>query len=321
YVKLYKDWGWVIGTGVYVDDLRGEISSFKLKTWGLFSLVLVLVLSYSLFYANKITKQISNISEDINSTGENIFSSISNLQNVGGSLSDSSSRNAAFLEETVASLDEITSMVKNNSENAKKAADLSEQATIFAKNGEQQMSQLLASMNEIQAYSKKIAEITGVIDDIAFQTNLLSLNAAVEAARAGEQGRGFAVVADAVRGLAQRTSVSAKDITALISDSVSAIENSVKIAEHSSSVLTQIASSVNDVSNLNSEIAVASGEQTAGVEQISRAMNELDQATQSNASGALSVNENTKDISTLVHKTYGLTDELNKVVNGAKKAA
>jgi methyl-accepting chemotaxis protein len=321
YVELYKKWDWVVGTGVYIDDIRAEISILKLKIWGLFGFVMFIVLAYSLVYANRITKIISNISVNLNETGKSIFSSVESLQVVGGNLSESSNRNAAFLEQTVASLDEITSMVKINSANAKKAAELSEGATTFAKNGEAQMKQLLQSMIEIQAYSKKIAEISGVIDDIAFQTNLLSLNAAVEAARAGEQGRGFAVVADAVRGLAQRTSVSAKDITSLIRDSVSAIEKSVKIAEESNSVLTQIASSVNNVSTLNSEISMASSEQTSGVEQISKAMNELDQSTQSNASGALSVNENTKDISLLIQKTYNLTDTLNKVVNGEKKAS
>ncbi|MCK6597775.1 MAG: methyl-accepting chemotaxis protein [Bdellovibrionaceae bacterium] len=321
YVYLYKPWGLVIGTGVYIDDIRNEIFQLRLKIWGSFGLLLLVVLIASFMFADKTSKTISTISENLNQTGKNIHSSVDNLKNVGGNLSDSSSRNAAFLEETVASLDEITSMVKSNSENASKAAELSSSALKHAQDGEKQMRQLLTSMSEIQAYSKKIADISGVIDDIAFQTNLLSLNAAVEAARAGEQGRGFAVVADAVRGLAQRTSVSAKDITSLIRDSVLAIEKSFKIAEESNVMLTQIAQSVNNVSTLNSEISMASSEQSMGIEQIAKAMNELDQSTQSNASGALSVNESTHDISILVEKTYELTESLNIVINGEKKAS
>ncbi len=321
YVALFKNWDWVVGTGVYIDDIRNEVAAFKYRIWGLFSLVFFIVLSYSLVYTNRITKMISDISVSLNTAGKSINTSVDSLKTIGGSLSESSTRNAAFLQETVASLEEVTSMFKLNSDNAKKAAELSGQMTTASNEGEQQMIQLLRSIAEIQAFSKRIDDISTVIDDIAFQTNLLALNAAVEAARAGEQGRGFAVVAEAVRNLAQKSSVSAKDITSLVKESASAIEKSVGIAEQSSKVLTRISQFVNTVSVLNSEISVAGTEQSTGVEQISRAMNEIDQSTQTNATNAQSVSENTNDISELIQSTYQLTDSLDKIVNGDKKAA
>lgn len=320
YVALFKNWNWVIGTGIYIDDIRTEVATLRWKIWGLFSLVFLFVLAYSIIYTNRITKIISDITLSLNSAGKSIHSSVDSLHTIGGNLSESSARNAAFLEETVASLEEITSMCKVNSNNAKKAADLSGEMTNVSKEGEQQMTQLLKAMQDLQNFSRRIDEISTIIDDIAFQTNLLSLNAAVEAARAGEQGRGFAVVAEAVRTLAQKSSVSAKDITSLIRESASAIEKSVTIAEQSNSVLTRITQFVNTVSVLNSEISVAGSEQSSGIEQVALAMNEIDKSTQSNATNAQNVRENTKDISELVQTTYHLTGNLDKIVNGNKKA-
>lgn len=174
----------------------------------------------------------------------------------------------------------------------------------------------MTAMHGIAAQSLKIEEIIGVIDSIAFQTNLLALNAAVEAARAGEQGKGFAVVADAVRNLAQRSSDAAKDITGLIKESVGKSDAGVRQAQRSSEVLSQIVGEVKKVSDLVSEIAVASNEQAQGVGQISKAMNQLDAVTQRNAAGAEETAAASHELEAQAQRMRDLVQSLNAFVEG-----
>jgi methyl-accepting chemotaxis protein len=216
----------------------------------------------------------------------------------------------------VASLEELSSMVQMNSDNAKQAASLSLTSREAAEKGQKEMSILIDSMSKISQSSKKIEEIIHVIDDIAFQTNLLALNAAVEAARAGEQGKGFAVVAEAVRSLAQRSASAAKDITHLIKESVNQVSDGGRLAQNSGEVLNNIVTSVKKVSDLNNEIATASSEQTAGIQQISKAMNQLDHSSQSNAASAEKVADASAEINGLAQTSLKLTLELNKVIYG-----
>lgn len=195
------------------------------------------------------------------------------------SVSDSSNKQAAAIEETSASLEELASMVKITAQNSDKAKELAQSAKLQAEKGSGEMGQLLISMKEISESSKKIEEIMKIIDDIAFQTNLLALNASVEAARAGEHGKGFAVVADAVRSLAQKSAESAKEIGTLIGDSLKKIENGSKSADRSGQSMNAILASIEQVSTLNAEIASASFEQDSGIRQISEAINQLEKAT------------------------------------------
>ncbi len=191
---------------------------------------------------------------------------------------------ASSLEETASSLEEITSTVKQNTDNAQQARQLANGSRDIAEKGGNVVSEAVRAMDEINQSSKKIADIITTIDEIAFQTNLLALNAAVEAARAGEQGRGFAVVAAEVRNLAQRSASAAKEIKTLIQDSVGKVKNGTDLVNKSGETLSEIVNSVKRVTDIVSEIAAASKEQLAGVEQVNKAVAQMDRVTQGNAS-------------------------------------
>ncbi len=274
-----------------------------------------------MWIAYRVSNSVSNIASQLTEAGTQVSGAISQLTTAGQTLSEASTESAASLEETVASLEEMSSMVKMNSDNAKQAAALSVSSRDAAEEGQREIQSLIASMQDISKSSKKIEEIISVIDDIAFQTNLLALNASVEAARAGEQGKGFAVVAEAVRALAQRSAVAAKDINVLIKESVVQVEKGSDVADRSGEVLNNIVNSVKKVSDLNNEISAASSEQTTGIQQISKAMNQLDQSTQANAASSEEIAASSEEISAQAHQMQKLNVSLNQVILGGAAEA
>ncbi len=237
------------------------------------------------------------------------------------SLSSSTSESAASLEETTASTEEMSSMIKLNADNAESARELSSSCEQKARFGKTEVERLILAMTDISTSSKKIEEIISVIDDISFQTNLLALNAAVEAARAGEQGRGFSVVAEAVRALAQRSAASAKEISSLIKESVEKISQGTRIAEASGVALTEIVSSVEKVASLNTEISGASREQSVGVININKAINELDRVTQQNAASAEETAAASEELSAQSKQLHLLVANLISVMSGKNLSA
>ena len=198
-------------------------------------------------------------------------------------LSQRTEEQASSLEETAASLEELTSTVRQNAENAQQANKLATSASEVAIKGGNVVSDVVRTMEGISQASRKISEIISVIDEIAFQTNILALNAAVEAARAGEQGRGFAVVAAEVRNLAQRSANAAKEIKALISDSVQRVESGSKLVDSAGKTMEEIVNSVKKVTDIMMEIAAASKEQSGGIDQVNTAVSQMDKMTQQNA--------------------------------------
>ena len=220
---------------------------------------------------------------EVRSGTEAIGSGTKQIASGNADLSQRTEEQASSLEETASSMEELTSTVKQNAENAKQANQLALGASTVAVKGGQVVSEVVTTMSSINESSKKIVDIIGVIDGIAFQTNILALNAAVEAARAGEQGRGFAVVASEVRNLAQRSAAAAKEIKALIGDSVDKVGAGTKLVDEAGKTMEEIVNSVKRVTDIMSEITAASQEQSAGIEQVNQAITQMDEVTQQNA--------------------------------------
>ncbi|MBW8328973.1 MAG: PAS domain-containing protein [Thiobacillus sp.] len=232
-------------------------------------------------------------------------------------LSSRTESQASSLEETASSMEELTSTVKQNAENAHQANQLVVSTADVAVKGGEVVHQVVDTMASIKDSSKKIADIIGVIDGIAFQTNILALNAAVEAARAGEQGRGFAVVASEVRNLAQRSAGAAKEIKALIEDSVSKVDAGSELADEAGVAMNEIVTSVKRVAAIMSEIASASQEQSSGIEQVNQAVGQMDEITQQNAALVEEAAAASESMQVQAQKLAELVDAFRLVQGGA----
>jgi methyl-accepting chemotaxis protein len=234
-------------------------------------------------HVNRLIDTLMAVVTDIQEAALEVQTGSDEIAHGNTNLSQRTEEQAASLEQTAASMEEMTSTVKHNAGNAGEASQLAAAARRQAEQGGLVVTDAIRAMREINAASKKMADIIGVIDEIAFQTNLLALNAAVEAARAGEQGRGFAVVASEVRNLAGRSATAAKEIKALIQDSVAKIEEGSTLVDRSGAGLGDIVTSVNKVADIVAEISAASQEQSAGIEQVNKAITQMDEVTQQNA--------------------------------------
>ncbi len=232
---------------------------------------------------NRAVEKLNSTLQEVADSAANASSSSQQLAAAAESIASGAQEQAASLEETSASLEEITATVRQTADNANQASQLAVSSKDSALQGQEVVSNAITAMTEINASSSKISDIISTIDEIAFQTNLLAVNAAVEAARAGDEGRGFAVVASEVRSLAQRSAVAAKEIKGLIQDSLRKVEAGSALVNRSGETLLGIVGSVKRVTDIVGEIAAASGEQSTGIEQVNTAMTQMDQVTQSNS--------------------------------------
>ena len=271
-----------------------------------------------IFITRSITRPINRIIAGLTEGADQVNDAAGQIAGAAQQLAEGASEQASSLEETSSALEEMAAMTRTNAASAKEADELSDQTRHAAQQGDQTMHQLNQAMAGIDESSQQISKIIKVIEEIAFQTNLLALNAAVEAARAGEHGKGFAVVADEVRNLAQRAAQAAKETTALIEGAVNKSREGTQVATDVGKALGTIVTNVGKVSQLINHITKASEEQAQGVDQVNTAVSQMDKLTQQNASGAEESASAAEELSAQAQTVKHVVEELAEMVSGSK---
>ncbi|MBN1103419.1 MAG: cache domain-containing protein [Deltaproteobacteria bacterium] len=350
FVKAFKEWGWIVGTGLYVDDIEAMVNAKraelgkstrallgnmtrevedvkkgverdigKLMLWvgAVMLTMLMFILSGSvIFMRRSITRPIKQVIDKLTEGAEQVSSASAQVSSASQSLAGGASQQAAAIEETSSSLEEMSSMIRHNADNAQQADGLMKTASEIIDKASVSLDEMSTSMGDIRKASEETSKIIKTIDEISFQTNLLALNAAVEAARAGDAGAGFAVVANEVRTLAMRAAEAARNTADLIDGTVNKVKDGSDLMVRTNKAFSEVSRSTGRVGELLAEIAAASTEQAQGIEHLSKAVAEMDKVVQDNAASAEESASASEEMNAQAEQIKGMVDELYALVGG-----
>jgi methyl-accepting chemotaxis protein len=319
YVQAFAPWGWIVGTGIYINDVDEYVAGLRNSLLMIILPVLLLLLAM-LYFPMRNLSRLQDLTGGIADASEEVKNAAQQVSGVSQSLAQGASQQAAALEETSSSLEEMSSMTRQNADHATSANAMMGDTAKVVEEANASMTQLTGSMAEISRASEDTARIIKTIDEIAFQTNLLALNAAVEAARAGEAGAGFAVVADEVRSLAMRAAEAAKNTAGLIEGTVGKVKGGAELVSKTAEAFSQVAVSTTKVKELVAEIAAASSEQAQGVTQINKAVAEMNQVTQQTAANAEESASASEELNAQAEQMKTFVQDLAAIVGSANGA-
>jgi len=319
YVKLVPQWNWIVGSGIYVDDVQKELNAMFFIIIVVAASIAALGILLSVFMARSIARPITNIIDGLNKSSDQVASAAGQVSIASQSLAEGSSEQSSSIEETSSSLEQMSAMTKQNAEHASRADELMKEAKKVVTEANESMIQLTESMSDISHASDEMSKIIKTIEEIAFQTNLLALNAAVEAARAGSAGSGFAVVAGEVRNLAIRAADAAKNTSEMLEETVSKISNGSTLVTETNEAFVKVSESAGRVGDLVSEIAVGSNEQAMGIDQVNQAVAQIGQVVQENAANAEESASASEEMNAQAEQMRLIVADLDGIISGAAK--
>jgi len=318
FVKLYRPWGWIVGSGIYMDDVKAELRGMLLVLLAGGGLVSSLSLFCAYRMARSIAKPVQFALTELVKGADQVTSAAAQLSSSSRSLAQGATEQAASLEETSTASEEITAITRRNADTSRDvAADMADTSRL-ASDANQRLGEMVRCMHDIDASGDKITRIIKVIDEIAFQTNILALNAAVEAARGGEAGMGFAVVADEVRNLAQRSATAARETAGLIEESVATSKLGSTKLDQLTSAVCDITAKIEAIKTRSDEVYAGSQEQAKGIEQVSQTIGQMDQLNQRTAAVAEETASTSEELSAQAEAMRGVVGKLEALVQAVK---